>query len=239
MDCKQALTENGGNAFTDSDIDYAEAKCVREVKRDIEATNCGSQDGQGGTDDEMISRGAFVWLASSQTPAVPVDFQTPAAQRLTGVSSIIETGTNSLNSVLKSLKSNYGSTHEFQLIGGNNTVEQIDLFTRTGPESAPGRFRVTESADEYTIDLHVKVFKSTFGTVNVIPTEFNRVSSTTGLGDASSLLILNMELWELLFLDALHSQRDPDDAGGESGFVKAIGGLFCKNPKGNAFIYNT
>jgi hypothetical protein len=35
--------------------------------------------------------------------------------------------------------------------------------------------------------------------------------------------------------------RDPDSGGasGRTGFVKAIGGLFCRMPKGNGFIYNT
>ena len=47
-----------------------------------------------------------------------------------------------------------------------------------------------------------------------------------------------MRLWELSFLESLHSVDDENDASGESGFVKAIGGLFCKAPYGNAFIKN-
>jgi hypothetical protein len=48
-----------------------------------------------------------------------------------------------------------------------------------------------------------------------------------------------MQYWKMCFLERLHAADDPEDAGGQTGYVKAIGGLFCTMPRGNAFIYNT
>jgi hypothetical protein len=236
-DVQQAITESGGNAVTSDEYADAKAKCIREVKRDIESVNCSANDGQGGSDDEMKGRGAYSWLASSQTPAVPSDFQPPAAQRVTGQAELNETGSNSLNSVLKSLKAKYGGSREYQMIAGNDYCEDVDLFTRINAGSTNTKYQVVEQAQSRKITLMVKVFESTFGRVNVIPSEFLKIDSS-GVGKADTALILNMDLWEMLFLDEIHAMDEPEDAGGLNGYVKAIGGLFCRMPKGNAFIEN-
>lgn len=237
-DVQQAISENGGNAATDNEYADAKAQCMREVKRDMEATVCSAIETNGGNDDDMKLRGAFRWLASTQTPAIPADFQTPAAQRLTGVATILETGANSLNSVLKSLKGQYGGKRDFQCIAGNDYIEDIDLFTRTGDGgTTANRYRVEENGDEHEITMMVRVFASSFGRLEVHPSDFLQIDAD-GVGDPDSMLILNMELWKMCFLERLHSKDDVEDAGGQSGYVKAIGGLFCHMPRGNAFIQN-
>lgn len=237
-DVQQAVSEAGGNAVTDDEYADAKMKALREVKRDIEATICATQDTQGGTDDEMRTRGAFTWLAATQTPQIPADFVVPAAQRLTGVASIVEYGSNSLNSVLKSLKSQYGGSKEFHLIGGNDYVEDVDLFTRSRDAGTnETRYRVDEAGKERTITMMVRIFESSFGRVVVHPSDFVNVDAA-GAGDADACLILNMDLWKLSFLERVHAVDDDEDAGGVTGYVKAIGGLFCRMPRGNAFIKN-
>lgn len=237
-DVQQAVSEAGGVAVTNDEYADAKAKCIREVKRDIEATLCSDNETQGGTDDEMKTRGAFKWLDSSQTPSIPSDFVTPAAQRLTSVANVIETGANSLNSVLKSLKSQYGGAREFHFIAGNDYVEDIDLFTRTGDNGTTAtRYKVEETGGAREITMMVRVFASSFGRVVVHPSDFLLIDSS-GVGDADAGLILNMDLWKLCFLEKLHAVDDEEDAGGMSGYVKAIGGLFCTMPRGNASIKN-
>jgi hypothetical protein len=238
-DVQQAVSEAGGVAVTDDEYADAKAKCLREVKRDMEATLCSNNDTQGGTaDDEMKLRGAFKWLASTQTPAVPADFLTPAAQRLTSVATLIETGASSLNSVLKSLKGQYGGSRTYHMLAGNDYIEDIDLFTRTGDGgTTANRYRVQESGSEREITMMVRVFESSFGRLEVHPSDFLQIDSS-GVGDVDSALILNLDLWKLSFLERLHAVDDTEDAGGMSGYVKAIGGLFCTMPRGNASIQN-
>lgn len=235
-DVQQAVSEKGGNAVTDDEYADAKAKAIRELKRDIEAAALSEQDTQGGSDDEMQMRGAFKWLAATQTPQIPSDFLAPAAQRLTGVSGLIETGANSVNSVLKSLAAQGGSG-DYHMFAGNDYVEDIDLFTRMGDGSTQGRYQVTENGKPVTISMIVRVFQTSFGRVTVHPDQFIRIASD-GTGDVDSCLIADMGHWHMSFLEALHAADNPEDAGGMSGYVKAIGGLFCKMPRGSAFIYN-
>lgn len=243
-DIQILLADHGGNATNSDEFAWAKAKTVREVKRDIEAAICSEQDCAGGSDDQMLTRGAFKWLGATQTPQVPSDFVVPAGARRTSIGTTLKEqdaaggSGNSVNDVLLSLKTVYGGPKEYQAITGNTFVQQVDLFTRVNESATNIRYQVMENAEDYEIEMMVKVFRSSFGSVNVIPTEFNRVD-TVATGDPTSMLFLNMELWELLFLDELHSGEDPEDAGGKSGFVKAVGALSCLSPRGNGFIRNT
>jgi hypothetical protein len=242
-DVQQLLSEHGGNATNTDEYNWARAKTVREVKRDIEASVCSGQDCQGGGDDSMLTRGIHKWLAATQTPQVPSDFVVPGAARRSGVTLLKEedvTGAtgNSVNDVLKSLKTVYGGPKEFQCLAGNDYIEQIDRFTRVNEDSSKVRYTVVDYAEDHEIEMVVKVFRSSFGSINAVPTEWNRLDATA-TGDPKTAFFLNMELWELLFLDELHSGDDPADAGGQTGYVKAIGALSCLSPRGNGEIYNT
>lgn len=235
-DVQQLISEKGGVAFTGDEYGLAKAKCVREIKRDMEAVNCSNQDGANG-DDEMRSRGAFKWMATSQTPAVPAQFQTPAGQAITGQASMKESGASSLNAVLKSIKAQVGGPKEYNVILGNDYQENADNFTRTEGATAGQRYQVIEMADLHEITMIVKVFNSSFGRCNFIPSEFVNVTAA-GAPNTTAALVLNMDFWEMLFLDELHAQDDEPDAGGSNGFVKAIGGLFCLEPRSSGFIAN-
>lgn len=237
-DVQQKIAQKGGTAAVEDEYAFAEMKALREVKRDIEATCCSNIETAGRSDTEMQLRGAFTWLAASQTPAVPTSFLAPAAQRVTGVTTLTETGTNSLNACLKSLKAQYGVAKEYEMILGNTYAENFDMFTRSGDAVAANekRFRVMNTGGPVDISMVVNVFRSSFGRVNAHLSDFLLVANGTGQADAC--LILNPKLWLLSFLDPLHSADDPEDAGGQTGYVKAVGGLFCRAPYGNAFIKN-
>jgi hypothetical protein len=188
----------------------------------------------------MKERGAFTWLAATQTPVIPPDFITPPDQRLTGQATLSET---ILNRVLKSLKTNYGGSREYHLIGGNDYVEDIDLYTRApdGTNVAGNNratYVVSSGDDTHEISMLVKVFQTSFGRVVVHGSDFLRIDAN-GVGDALCALILNMEHWETCFLEKLHTQDEFPDAGGFAGFAKCIGGLFCRMPRGSAFVSNT
>jgi len=234
-DVQQAITEKGGNAVTSDEYADNKAKSVREVKRDIEATIGSAIETQGGSDDAMQLRGAFTWLGASHTPSIPAEYITPSAQRPTGVATLTE---DNVNGVLKSLMAQAGGGMTYQFLGGNDYIEDIDKFTRTGDGGTTAtRYKVEESGGARTITMMVKVFETSFGRVEVHPSQFLQIDSS-GVGDVDSALILNMEYWKMSFLERLHAVDDDEDAGGMNGFVKAIGGLYCTMPRGNARITN-
>jgi hypothetical protein len=240
-DVQQIISTNGGTAAVSDEYGNAKAKCVREVKRDIEAINCGSQEHQGGDDTEMRTRGAMTWLSSSAQSSnpVPSDFRTLSTAILSAVGTTVPLFTEKqLNTMLKALKGVYGGKRTYQLIAGDSVVETVDNFSRIQESTTNSRYQVTEMSDKHEITLSVQVFDSSFGRVEVIPSQFVNVDSN-GDGSLESALLLNMALWEMDLFDPLHSMDLPKLGGGESGYVKQMHALLCLNPKGNGKIYNT
>lgn len=237
-DVQEAISRAGGVAAVSDEYGNSKAKCVREVKRDIESILCGSQEHQGGTEDEMRTRGAFTWLSTSAQTQNPVDanFLTLAASCITGVGTTAPLFTEAaFNAHLKSLKTVYGGKREYDVIAGNTVIETVDNFTRVQPNSVNTRYQVHEMADEHEITLMVQIFESSFGRCNMIPTEFNNISAA-GIGDPSASLTLNRELWEMDFLENIHAMDLPEEGGGPNGYVRAMLALLCLNPKGNGKI---
>lgn len=242
-DVQQAISVNGGlSGIVANEYAWAAAKAVRQLKIDLEASALSHLDCRaGGPNDEMRMRGAFKWLDASQTPPVPEEFQPPAAQRLSGVANLTETGTNSLTSVLQSLFRQSGGRRTYDGYVGVDYNAQINNFTRTGPEIASGAATrvVFDGESAKRIRLHVEIYESTFGQINLVPSTFLRFRETSTEGDPTAMLIVYPEYWSLEYLEPLNTVDDEQDAGGRSGYVKTICGLFCTMPRGNAYIYNT
>lgn len=239
-DVQQAISRKGGVAAVDNEYGDAKAKCIREVKRDLEAIACSDVEMQGGTEDDMRTRGAFTWLSASaqSTQPVPELYRPSTNNILSGVGSPASFTEAQFNGVLKNLSKVYGGKRDYQVIAGDNVCEVVDNFTRVNSGSTNIRYQVTESASAHTITLSVSIFDSTFGRAHMIPTQFNKLDSG-GDGDPNAALILNMSLWRMLFLENIHSVDQDENSGGMSGYVKAMAALLCLNPKGNGKIYNT
>lgn len=252
-DVQQAISERGGVAAVSSELEADKTQTMREVKRDIEAACCSVNEhvnGNGG-DADMVTRGCFTWLDKSggtlQTlNPVPAEFlltdQAAASdgvgQYLSGVTAVTEA---QFNTVLQGLQRVHGGKKEFNAISGDVFVKTVDNFTRLNSTATANRYQVRENAENHEITLMVKVFDSSFGRVNILPSQFNKVggaSAVNGFGDPYASLILYMDLWEVSFLEQLHAQDEEQDAGGQNGFVKAIFANLCKMPKGNGVIFN-
>lgn len=240
-DVEEAIAKRGGVAGTSGSLyDENKVKCLREVKRDIEATLLSAQDTQGGSDTEMRSRGAFKWIAASQTPAVPADYRPPSAQIVSGITALLE---STVSAVLTSLSDQYGGSEQYEMFAGNTYCEDIDLFAvvtsaLAGTSTHHTYPVIVGSGENKNISMIVKIFETSMGRVVVHNDKFVNVTSA-GVGNGDAAVIVNPSFWNLSMLEDLHSADDEEDAGGRSGYVKAIGGLFCKMPRGNAVIYNS
>lgn len=253
-DVQQAVSKAGGVAAVDDEYGRSKAKCLQECKRDIEAVICSGSEMQGGSDTDMQTRGMFTWIQNTAqaTNPVPVSFRPPAAAvaaasmaadttgstLMSGVSGVDVMTEPGFNTVLKNLQKIYGSKQEYMMVAGDNIVQTVDNFTRVNSSTTHVRYQVTEMASEHTITLSVSVFDSSFGRASIVPTQFNNVSATTGLGDPNVAYLLNMKYWQLLFLEPLHSVDQNENAGGMNGYVKAMFALLCTMPKSAGKIYN-
>lgn len=235
-DVQQAVAKAGGQVGTQDEYDYASGKTLREVLRDMEAAHCGTQDtSAGGEDTDMVERGAFKWITATQTPQIPTSYLAPANQRLTGVSTL---AASNLDTVLQSIITSYGKPPSLDFYAGNTYVANIDNLSRVDTTSGAITRVVQDLGKSRELNFSVRVYKTSFGVLNVFPSQFIAVSS--GVGDVDSGLVINPELWETQVLEDIFVEEDPDSGGadGRHGFVKAIAGLFCRMPKGNASISN-
>jgi hypothetical protein len=240
-DVQQILSERGGQAGVDDEYGMAKAKTLREMKRDIEAVNLGTQEDSGGaTESDMMTRGACKWIqATAQSSnAVPAKFLTKSAAIVSGKSFAGTRFTeDDLNGVLKTLKGVYGGKRTYFGLGGNNAVDTVDHFTRTDV-STNARYRVFEDADTHEITLMVSVFDSSFGRVEMQSDDFIAVD-TSGTPDAEQFLILNMDLFHMDLFDPLHSTDLPDLGGGPNGQAKVMWANVCDSPLGCGKIFNS
>jgi len=234
-------------AAVSNEYEYAKMKTLREMKRDLESTICSNNErNQGNGTEAWKTRGLFKWTASGRDGGtgallgnrtapdnVPVEYRTPAAQDINAEGNLTETG---LNGVLQSLFETHSAKKTYMGVFGPEVVEKIDNFTRIEPASSTRRYTINEDAAKKTINLEVKIFNSSFGRVNVMPSVFldrDGASFNTEAG-----LLLDLELLELQYMEGLHVQNLDDEGGGPRGYAKTIYSLCCKNPKGLAAIDN-
>jgi hypothetical protein len=235
-DVQQIISERGGQAAVDDEYGFSKAKTVRELKRDIEAVNLGGQDHQGGDDVAMTTRGAYMWTQAAAQPnnPVPALFRTLPGAILASDGGTVPLFTeDQLNGILKTLKGVYGGKRTYQLIGGNNVIDTVDHFTRI--DNYQGRYKVLEDATENEITMMVNVFDTSFGRVEMHPSDFSNVD-VNGNPDPNAGLILNMELWHMDLFDELHAMDLPDLGGGPNGYAKTMWALLCDSPRGNGKI---
>lgn len=241
-DTQQAVSRRGGVAVTNDEYGDAKAKCLREIKRDLEAVCLSNQEMQGASDDEMITRGFFKWVqvAAQGTQPVPVDFRTPTASILTGVGTSVPLFTEAaFNTVLKSMKGVYGAKQEVSCIAGDDVIDTVDNFSRVQSNTTNQRYTVQEQASNRQITLMVTVFESSFARVNMISDQFVRFAATSTVGEANSAALVIPEYWEMQWLEDLISHDSDDEGGGPWGWIRGHFANMCRNPKGQGAIYNS
>jgi hypothetical protein len=239
-------------AAVSNELDYAKMKTLREMKRDIESVICSNEERQtGNATDAWKTRGLFKWTSSGRTELgnevlenrtipdnVPTEYLTPAEQDIdaagTGSPDMTET---QLNGVLQSLFETHSAKKTYLGVFGPEAVEVIDNFTRIEGTTNTQRYTLNDDITKKTINLEVKIFNSSFGRVNIIPSVFlDRRGTSTFNTEAG--LILDLSLLQLQYMEPLHAVTLDDEGGGPRGYAKTIYSLMCKNPKGLGAIDN-
>jgi hypothetical protein len=232
-----------------NEYDYQKAKALSQLKRDMEAVICGSQDMQQGSGTKAWqTRGLWSWASSSaqSTNPVPTNFLPPAAQNLTGITvsnGIASLTENQLLAVLQSMFTIYGKKVTFQMIADVSIQAAVDNFTRIQASSTATRYTIMEDGaeDGQQINFTVTSFNTSFGLVHLMPSMFVNIVTSgagSGLSTQPSSLILNMALLEMQFVKGqkLHTADLPLNAGGQNGYAQVMFASCCKNPKGLARI---
>lgn len=212
---EQEAVDSAGPA----DFDRALAKKMDEIKRDMEAVVCGTQD-RVSTGATRQTRGFSDWIDSAGPDDVPAAYRTPSA-------SIHTSGDFTESKMQTILGSIFAQTGKIKNI---NCVATIDLrkeineqFARAESGQTFSKFRVNEDADG-TITLMVDVFKSNFGNVTLL--DANPDCMPSGVNG----LLINPQYASIGNLVPLGWERLPNDGSGERAFMEVIFGTKCKNP---------
>ena len=198
-------------------IAQAEAKAVREIKRDIEFTLLSDNDKstENGAGSVYGLRGLGDWIDSSGPSDVPADYRTPA-------DSIHDSGTfteTSMNNIITSIYRVSGTTNSLTLVADTALRRIISDFARLDPDgSGAGTSirNVNYNGDSAQIKLSVELYQSDHGVVSIINMNPDCAPDTS---NKDTGFFVNPEYAGIGELIPMGSTRLPNLGGGERGFV--------------------
>lgn len=199
-------------------IAQAEAKAIREIKRDIEATLAGTQDRavENGTDTAYALRGLGDWLDSAGPSDVPAAFRTPAA-------SIVDVtdddfSESELNGIISSIFKVTGSSNNLMLVADTALRSDISDFARIGGASGDSVRNVNYNGESGSIKLSVDLYQSDHGIVSVVNANPDCMPTQAGQAGMAGYVI-NPDYYGVHELIPMGSTRLPNQGGGERGYV--------------------
>jgi hypothetical protein len=222
---QQAVTSVGP-----ANVAQAEAKCMRELKRDAEASICSNNDRtvEDGAGTPYALRGLGDWLDSAGPSDVPAAFRTPSAS-IVG-STLTETG---FNDILGSIYGQTGELGNLTLVANIALRKVIANFTRNdGGASNENIYQVNQDATSKKITLSVSLFDSDFGLVRIVNgNPACMPTATTNVG-----YLLDPKYIGFSTLIPMGSTRLENQGGGERGYVDMAGTLVCRTPQAHGKI---
>jgi len=223
---QQAVTSVGP-----ANVAQAEAKSMREIKRDIEATIASNNEMtvENGAGTPYGMRGLGKWIDSSAqaTNPVPAAYRTPSGSIIT--SAISE---SSFNTMIGSIFAKNGEMNSLTLVANVALRQLISNFTRATPASAGVTYHVNQDATSKQITLSVNLYDSDFGLVKIVngnPSCMPTASTNVGY-------VLNPKYLGFNTLIPMGATRLENQGGGERGFIDVAGTLCVKHPQAHGKI---
>jgi hypothetical protein len=220
-------------------IAQAEAKSIRELKRDIEATLASANDRavEDGAGTAYALRGLGDWLDSAGPADVPAGFRTPAASIYTAAEAgSAEFGEEALNDIITSIFEQTGSTNDLMLIADTGLRRVIADFARTSGSSDNSVRNVNYDGGSGQITLRVDMYESDHGMVSIVNGNPSCMPNFGGSTANSSGYLINPEYAGIHELIALGSTRLPNQGGGERGYVDCALTLGVYHPQAHGLI---
>ena len=201
-------------------IAQAEAKAIRELKRDIEATLSGTQpsavENGGGVANAL--RGLGSWIDSAGPSDVPTAFRTPAASIADVTASDASFAETELNGLISSIFKVTGSSDKLMLVADTALRTDISDFARISGTASQNVRSVNYDGGNGTIKLSVDLYQSDHGVVSVVNANPDCAPAQAGISGMSGYLV-NPEYYGVHELIPMGSTRLPNLGGGERGFV--------------------
>ncbi len=220
-------------------IAQAEAKAIRELKRDIEATLAGTQDkaAENGAGQANRLRGLGDWIDSAGPSDVPSDFRTES-DAIVSVSGASTAFTEvEFNTMITGIFKVTGSTNDLMLVADTALRNDISDFARISSGSDNVR-SVNYNGDSGEIRLSVDLYQSDHGIVSVVNGNPDCMPTQSPQAGMSGYLV-NPEYYGVHELIPMGSTRLPNLGGGERGFVDCALTLGVYHPGAHGKVVST
>lgn len=200
-------------------IAQAEAKSIRELKRDIEATLSSSEDraAENGTDTAYALRGLGRWIGGTDAD-IPAAFRTPAGSQADVTAAEGSFAETELNSIITSIFGVTGSSNNLMLVADTALRNDISDFARISGTADQNVRNVNYDGNSGQIKLSVDLYQSDHGVVSVVNANPDCAPTQAGIAGMSGYLV-NPEYYGIHELIPMGSTRLPNDGGGEKGYV--------------------
>ena len=225
--------QNAVSSVGPANVAQAEAKCMRELKRDVEAAICSDNDltVENGAGTPYALRGLGKWLTPAATASltgVPTAYQTPTDSVQTGGATLTE---SAFNTIIGSIFTENGEANSLTCIAGVALRKAISNFTRNdGGASNENIYMVTQDAVAKKVTLSVNLYDSDFGIVNIVNGNPSCMPAT------SRGYVVNPKYLGFNTLIPMGATRLENQGGGERGFVDMTGTLVVKHPRAHGKI---
>ena len=219
-------------------IAQAEAKAIRELKRDIEATLAGTQDSavEDGAGTANALRGLGDWIDSAGPADVPSTFRTPAASIVDVTDDVF--AESELNGLISSIFKVTGTSDNLMLVADTALRTDISDFARIGGVSGDSVRSVNYDGNSGSIKLSVDLYQSDHGIVSVVNANPDCMPVQAGQAGMSGYVV-NPEYYGIHELIPMGSTRLPNLGGGERGFVDCALTLGVYHPGAHGKIVST
>jgi hypothetical protein len=225
---QQAVTSVGP-----ANLAAAEAKSLRETKRDLEATIASDNEMavENGAGTPYGMRGLGKWLQSTAQAvnAVPAAYRTPSGSILSAAPT-----EQTFNDVIGSIFSRNGEMNSLTLVANVALRKVVSGFTRSTPtvSGAGGySYSVNQDAISKTVTLAVNLYDSDFGVVKIVNGNPSCMTASNGLG-----YIINPKYLGFNTLIPMGATRLENQGGGERGYIDVAGTLVVKHPQAHGKI---
>jgi hypothetical protein len=218
--------QNAVDSVGPAKIAQAEAKAVREIKRDIEATLCSNNDrsAEDGAGTPYGLRGLGDWIDSAGPSDVPAAYRTPSGSIQASGTTFTETVFNNL---ITSIFRVTGMSNGLTLVADTALRRVISDFARTSGSSDYSVRKVSYDGGEASTKLSVELYESDHGIVSIVNMNPDCAPDTT---NKDTGYLVNPEYYGVAELIPTGSTRLPNLGGGERGYVDCALTLIVKHP---------
>ena len=214
----------------------AEAKALRELKRDVEATILSDneqdvEDGSGSNPYKMRGLGKWIQSGAQATNPVPTDYRTPA-DSVYDISTSGAFTETAMNNIITSIYRVSGATQSLTLVADTALRRVISDFARIGEIGTAGSGdasirNVNYNGETAKIKLSVELYQSDHGIVSIVNMNPDCSPDTTNKNRG---YFLNPEYASIAELIPVGSTVLPNLGGGERGYVDCALTLAVHHP---------